>query len=89
MESISPQFDEDEAPAKVLYAYSSAFVSRGRPHISVEKNESISMLELMSHSQLWQELRGAAQPHTPQTHNSILSNEVRMDSYTFDTLAAS
>lgn len=80
---FATQFDEDEAPSKVLYSDSSVYVSRGRPSISLEENEGMSVLELMSHSQLWRELRGV-----PTTHSSgsILSTQARMDSYIFDTL---
>ena len=95
-ESIfSAHFDEDVAPTKVLYADSSAYISRGRPNISVDDNEGMSVLELMSHSKLWQELRGISsspsqlpQPGHPPT-TSLFNNEtLRMNAYTYDTLPA-
>ena len=90
-ESIfSAHFDEDVVPTKVLYADSSAYISRGRPNISVDDNEGMSVFELMSHSKLWQELRGMSSPseqpgHPPST--SLHNNDtLRMNAYTYDTL---
>ena len=93
-ESIfSVHFDEDTAPTKVLYSDSSAYMSRGRPNVSVDDNDNMSVFELMSHSNLWQELRGISstpshplQPgQIPST--SLFNNDtVRMNAYTYDTL---
>ena len=81
------QFDEDEAPTKVLYADSGAFVSRGgRPFIAADENDGMSVLELMSHSQLWQDLRSAPNPLNVPSSSSILTNPVRLASYTYHTL---
>lgn len=77
---FAAHFDEDDAPTKVLYADSSAYISRGRSSVPVDDALQISMFELMSHSHLWQELRGVAQPLSQQSNESILN------SYTFDTL---
>jgi CW-type Zinc Finger len=79
---FATQFDEDDAPSKVLYADSSVYISRGRSNNTSEDNVGMSMLELMSHSHLWRELRGANQA----TGNGLLNSQVNMNAYTFDTL---
>jgi len=81
------QFDEDEAPTKVLYADSSAFVSRGgRPFLAADENEGMSVLEMMGHSQLWQDLRSAAKPLNAPSSQSILTDPAQLASFTFRTL---
>jgi hypothetical protein len=46
----------------------------------------MSLLELMSHSHLWQELRGVAPSLAPQSMIGLQNEDVRLNSYTFDTL---
>ena len=57
---IAPNDDED-APPVVMYANSSAFVMRrkGNPAFLQDDRGAMSVLELMSRSSLWAELRAA------------------------------
>lgn len=59
--------DESElAYPQVMYANSSAFAPRGsRANIIEEESNGISVFELMNHSNLWTELRGANPPVSP------------------------
>jgi CW-type Zinc Finger len=79
---FATQFDEDDAPSKVLYADSSVYISRGRSNNASDDNVGMSMLELMNHSHLWRELRGANQVNG----NGMLNSQVNLNAYTFDTL---
>lgn len=79
------QYEEDEAPSKVLYADSSAFVSKGKQNAPlVDETESISVLEVMSKSRLWQDLRTASKAYThgitPESASSLIHG------YTYDNL---
>ena len=80
---MAPNDDED-APPVVMYANSSAFVvrSRGNPNIVSDESDGNSVLELMSHSNLWAELRSAAHP---MGHGGV-DNPGNLASYTYDTL---
>ncbi|GKY91742.1 hypothetical protein MPSEU_000145900 [Mayamaea pseudoterrestris] len=81
---IAPNDDED-APPVVMYANSSAFVVRkkGNPALVADDNGSLSILQLMSHSNLWTELRVAPQSLLKHSSDDKPSN---LMSYTFDTL---
>jgi hypothetical protein len=65
--------DDSDAPPTVMYANSSAFVSRSKLH-QVDENEGPSVLDLMSHSHLWNQLR-----ETPKTvlNFDALSSQAR------------
>jgi hypothetical protein len=82
---LAPNDDED-APPVVMYASSSAFVVRkkGNPAlVAADDTGSLSILELMSHSNLWAELRAAPQPLDPFTSTDSPNELI---SYTYDTL---
>jgi CW-type Zinc Finger len=86
-ESIfAAHLDEDDAPSKVLYSDSSVYVCRGRANLPNDENEGMSVLELMSHSQLWQELRGIAWSALPSLSSDPQRDIERMNSFVFDTL---
>ena len=54
--------DSEASYPQVMYANSSAFAPRGsRANIIEEENSTISVFELMNHSNLWAELRGVSQ----------------------------
>ena len=56
----------DEEGAAVLYAQSSAFVSRKQGNvIVVPEEEGMTVLEVMEHSQLWKQLREIALNELP------------------------
>jgi CW-type Zinc Finger len=82
--------DDSDAPSVVMYANSSAFVPRSKANFSGDENESMSVLELMSHSNLWAELRGIAQPLV--AHDGIAGSvgafgkQQRVPFCSFDTL---
>jgi CW-type Zinc Finger len=86
-ESIfAAHLDEDDAPSKVLYSDSSVYVSRGRASLPNDENEGMSVLELMSHSQLWQELRGATWSALPSLSSDPQRDMERMNTFVYDTL---
>lgn len=79
------QHEEDDPPAKALYANSSAFVSKGKHNIPlVDEAECISVFEVMSHSRLWQDLRSSATSYahgvTPESTPSMMAG------YTYENL---
>lgn len=81
---LAPNEDEDAVPT-VMYANSSAFVSRTRNQANSDENESMSVLELMSHSNLWKELRNAT--HQWNGSNGTSDKPPTNPSfYTIDTL---
>jgi CW-type Zinc Finger len=84
----SVQFDEEDAPSKVLYSESSAFVSRSKPTMLVDENDRMSVLEMMGHSQLWQELRGAAQPLIYKSSDEFLKSNTSLSAYSYEHLPA-
>jgi CW-type Zinc Finger len=88
---FSIHYDEDNAPSRVLYADSSAFVARNRPNLflSDESEKRMSVLELMSHSSLWSELRNAAISRSSTESCAFLGQyerATRLTSYTYETL---
>jgi hypothetical protein len=83
-ESLFATPSDDEAPPSVMYANSSAFVSRSKSAF-VEETEEMSVLELMSHSNLWAELRGVAQP-SAVTSGGVAVKQQRVPFYSFDSL---
>ena len=83
---LAPNDDED-APPTVMYANSSSFVSRSRNNAPDENRSGMSVLELMSHSNLWAELRGGAQ-NQPLAPGGTNAGGERLLFYTYDTLPA-
>jgi hypothetical protein len=83
-ESLFGTPDDDDAPPTVMYANSSAFVSRSKSAF-MEETEEMSVLDLMSHSNLWAELRGIAQP-SAVTSGGIAVKPQRTPFYSFDSL---
>lgn len=84
---FSVHYDEDEAPTRVLYADSCAFVSRGRPTILPDDNEHKTVLELMGHSHMWTELRNAAgYKYFDGSFRGYNDRKACTSSFTFDTL---
>ena len=80
------QYDEDEAPVKVLYSDSSAFVSCGGRHfLSGSEKEGLSVFEMMSRSQLWRDLR-AGPPFDAPSNQNVLTDPVQLSSFTYHTL---
>lgn len=75
--------DDEDAPPIVEYANSSAFVSRTRSNAQANENEGMSVLELMSHSNLWAELRTAAAQ--PVSSSSTFSKQASLY-HTYETL---
>jgi hypothetical protein len=86
-ESLFGTPSDDDAPPTVMYANSSAFVSRSKSAF-VEETEEMSVLELMAHSNLWAELRGVAQP-SAVTSGGITVKPQRVPFYSFDSLPSS
>ena len=82
---VTPNDDED-APPTVMYANSTNFVPRGRPSVASDENRSMSVLELMSHSNLWAELRRAAQPYSNHTSNGVPLFRPNPAHFTYDIL---
>jgi len=82
---LAPNDDEDAVPT-VKYASSSAFVSRARNQLVPDENESISVLELMNHSNLWKELRNASYVRNDPGGGSGLDKPLDPSIYTFDNL---
>jgi hypothetical protein len=82
-ESLFGTPSDDEAPPTVMYANSSAFVSRSKSAF-VEETEEMSVLELMAHSNLWAELRGVAQPSA--VTSGVAVKPQRTPFYSFDSL---
>jgi hypothetical protein len=81
---FSTGFEEDEAPSKVLYAESSAYISRGRPHL-VDENDGRLVLEVMSRSFLWQELKNTQTLHSTSI-NVLPANQIPLSALTFETI---
>jgi len=83
-ESIfSAPSDDSDAPPTVMYANSTAFVSRfSKSNQTLDENSGMNVFELMSHSRLWQELRGNAQG----LNGNIPGKPLRAPFYSFDTL---
>ena len=83
-ESIfSAPSDDSDAPPSVMYANSTAFVSRSsKSNQTLDENDGMNVFELMSHSRLWQELRGNAQI----LNGNIPGKPLRAPFYSFDTL---
>ena len=56
-------YEEEEAPPRVLYAESSAFLARHRNNNSNTEEEpaEVSLFDVLKDSQLWQELRLGSQ----------------------------
>jgi hypothetical protein len=59
-ESIFATQGDDDAVPSVMYNQSSMFVCRSKP-AQIEDNEEMSVLELMTHSNLWAQLRAMPQ----------------------------
>ena len=77
--------DDPDAPPTVMYANSTAFnarSSRSSNNNSADENEGMTVLELMSHSRLWKELRGETLPDSSESGNK----PARDPFYSFDTL---
>jgi hypothetical protein len=81
---FSTGLEEDEAPSKVLYADSSAYISRGRPHL-VDENDGRLVLEVMSRSFLWQELKNTQSLHSTSI-NDLPANQIPLSALTFETI---
>ena len=87
-----PTEDDDQPPA-VMYANSSAFVSRSRAAAALaeERSKSVSIFDIMNYSNLWAELR-ANQPFVPEPIGSfggtaaVVGKPSSMAGYTFETL---
>lgn len=85
---LVPNDDEDAIPT-VMYANSSSFVSRGRNSASADEGDRMSVLDLMSHSNLWNELKSAAQPFVDRAAGVDLvamRNRGSFSCYTYQTL---
>jgi len=83
---LAPNDDEFAQPS-VMYANSSAFVSRARSQLAGDENESnISVLGLMSHSNLWKQLRNAADQLNGTNGSDKPPSKIQKSFYTFDTL---
>lgn len=84
---LAPNDDED-APPSVMYAGSSAFVSRARNNAATEDNETMSVLELMSYSNLWKELKNAESRWDGSLDTSTTAGKkpTNPSFYTFETL---
>ena len=74
----------------VKYANSSAFAPRGsRANIIEEDTSQVSVFDIMQHSSLWAELRGASQPYDSDNTNSWESagfGKPFLPKYSFETI---
>ena len=73
--------DDNEAPPTVMYASSSAFLSRSKAHQQCEESQQPSILDIMTQSHLWKELHGTADEQT-----SGGTSVKQMPLYSFDML---
>jgi hypothetical protein len=80
---FSTGFEEDEAPSKVLYADSSAYILRGRP-LLVDENDGRLVLEVMSRSFLWQELKNTQSLHSTSI-NVLPANQIPLSAHRWKT----
>jgi len=82
-ESLFASQSDEDAPPSVNYADSSAFVSRSSKFSNTDENDEMSVFELMSHSNLWAELRGVAQPPLVTSGASTVKKPLF---YSFDSI---
>lgn len=83
----TPSDDSESAHPTVMYAASSAFAPRGsRANIIEDDNHHLSVFDLMQHSNLFTELRGACQPVNSSNSDSIGFGRPFAPKYSFDAV---
>lgn len=83
----TPSDDSESAYPTVMYATSSAFAPRGsRANIIEDDNHQLSVFDLMQHSNLFAELRGACQPFNSSNADSSGFGRPFAPKYSFDAV---
>ena len=82
---VTPSEDSELGYPVVSYANSSAFAPRGS-RANIIEEEGSRIFDLMNHSSLWAELRGASQPFYPSAVESAGFGKPFQPKHTFETL---
>ena len=82
---VTPSADSEGGYPVVSYSNSSAFAPRGS-RANIIEDEGSRIFDLMNHSSLWAELRGASQPFYPSAVESAGFGKPFQPKHTFETL---